>query len=278
MIAPGQPSTVIRSQGRVVLTADQHQAFQRDGFLVLEHLADQAETARLRACLARLYVNQAGWAVGQQFDLGGPDSAGAAPVLPQILNPSRFEPGLCHSTFRDDGGELAHQLLGGERGEIEMNIEHAILKPGSYGAQTPWHQDEAYWRMPDHDARAVALWMALQDATVANGCLWYLPGSQRGPIRVHQPIGNDPAVHGLETLDVDPSAAVAVPMSAGSVVIHHVRCLHYAGANTTPAPRYAYTLGYLRPSVPAAQPHHMPWLERHQPASQERSQAAAQAG
>jgi len=278
MIAPGQPSTVIRTQGRVVLTSDQHEAFQRDGFLVLESLADPAETARLRACLARLYENQAGWEAGQQFDLAGTDAERARPVLPQILNPARFEPGLGQSTFRSDGIEVAHQLLGGERSEVEMNIEHAILKPGTYGAATPWHQDEAYWRMPNHDARAVAAWMALQDATVANGCLWYLPGSHHGGIRVHQPIGNDPGVHGLETLDVDPAAAVAVPMRAGSVVIHHVRCLHYAGANTTPAPRYAYTLGYLRPSVPAAQPHHMPWLERHKPASQERSQAAAQAG
>jgi len=274
MIAPGQPSTVVRCQGRALLTAQQHEVFQRDGFLVLERLAEPAEALRLRDCLTRLYANQAGWEAGQQFDLAGTDAERARPVLPQILNPARFEPGLGASTFRDDGVELAHQLLGGERAGIEMNIEHAILKPGTYGAETPWHQDEAYWRMPGHDARALAMWMALQDATIDNGCLWYLPGSHRGAIRVHRPIGNDPAVHGLETLDVDCSAAVAVPMSAGSVVIHHVRCLHYAGANLTPAPRYAYTLGYLRPSVPAARPHHMPWLDSHQPASQERSRQA----
>jgi ectoine hydroxylase-related dioxygenase (phytanoyl-CoA dioxygenase family) len=274
MLAPGQATTLVRSNDEVQLTDDQRQAYERDGFLVFAQLVNAAEVARLRALLSRIYQEQTGWDQGQQFDLAGNDAERDRPALPQILEPSRYAPELLSSPFRSLGFDIAHQLLGGERPETEMNVEHAILKPGLYGAQTPWHQDEAYWRMPNHDARALAMWMPLQDASVQNGCLWYLPGSHLGPIRRHRPIGGDVRVHGLETLDFDQERAIPVPMAAGSVVVHHVRCLHYAGANRTPAPRYAYTLAYMRPSVPARTTHDMPWLSTHKPASHERVAAA----
>ena len=274
MLAPGQASALVRINEEVHLTADQLQAYARDGFLVFSQLVDAQEVVRLRMLLSRIYQQQTGWEQGQQFDLAGNDAERDRPALPQILAPSRYAPELLSSPFRSLGFDIAHQLLGGERSETEMNVEHAILKPGLYGAQTPWHQDEAYWRMRNHDARALAMWMPLQDATIENGCLWYMPGSHLGGIRVHRPIGGDPRVHGLETLDFDQAAAIPVPMAAGSVVVHHVRCLHYAGANVTPAPRYAYTLAYMRPSVPAMISHYMPWLETHKPASEERIAAA----
>ena len=49
---------------------------------------------------------------------------------------------------------------------------------------TPWHQDESYWlNMPDK--RAVSFWVALQDVNVDNGCMWFVPGSHKLPLREH---------------------------------------------------------------------------------------------
>ena len=45
-------------------------------------------------------------------------------------------------------------------------------KPGQ-----AWHQDEYY--IPTRDRSLTAAWIALDDATVENGCLWVLPGSHR---------------------------------------------------------------------------------------------------
>ncbi len=245
-------------RSRFTLSAEQITRFHRDGFLAIERLVSDVEVEHLRQALVRLFANRAGWAQGEQFDLAGNDADPGKLSLPQVLGPSRFAPELLESSFRARAFDIANQLLGGPFEELELSVEHAILKPALHGAQTPWHQDEAYWRMPGHDARCVTVWMPLQDATIENGCLWYVPGSHQGHIRPHRPIGGDPKVQGLETLEVDPSLAVPVPLRAGGAVVHHIRSLHFAGTNATSMPRYAYSTAMHRPSVPAAVPHHMP--------------------
>ena len=51
----------------------------------------------------------------------------------------------------------------------------------------------------------------LDDATLENGCMWFIPGSHKSEVRSHRHIDHDPTVHGLVTDDVDPSAAVSCP-------------------------------------------------------------------
>jgi ectoine hydroxylase-related dioxygenase (phytanoyl-CoA dioxygenase family) len=51
-----------------------------------------------------------------------------------------------------------------------------FLKPGGHPGQA-WHQDEAF--IPTRDRSLLTTWIALDDATVENGCLWVVPGSQR---------------------------------------------------------------------------------------------------
>jgi ectoine hydroxylase-related dioxygenase (phytanoyl-CoA dioxygenase family) len=260
----------------LVLTDAQRAEFARDGFLRIERIIDADEVARIRAALERLHERRAGRETGEQFDLGGTDEEGAPAKLPQLINPSKHVPELVDTRFRANCLALAPQLLGGDGSDVQLSCEHAILKPAHYGETTPWHQDESYWSMPNHDARGIAVWMPLQDATVANGCLWYIPGSHRGPILEHRPIGGDPRVHGLETLAADAARGVPVPLPAGGAVVHHVRSLHYAGPNRTPDPRYAYTFAFHRPSVERSTPHAMPWIAQRNPPSAQRA-AAAQA-
>ncbi len=151
-----------------------------------------------------------------------------------------------------------------------LGCEHAILKPARHGTTTPWQQDEAYACMPVHDAHSCAIWMALQDPSIENGCLWYVPGShRRDRMRVHQPIGGDPRVHGLETLDIDPRQGVPVPVPAGGMVIHHARTLHYAGPNRTPGPALRLHLLDVHAQHHRARgaPPPMPHIAVHRPAN-----------
>lgn len=253
------------------ITDEQVARFERDGFLALERLVEPDELAHIAATLARLHAACAGRERGNQFDLAGPDEDGKPASLPQLLNPSASAPELLATRTRGTCHALARRLLGGDGADLDLSCEHAILKPARHGAATPWHQDEAYWRMPGHDARGVAIWMALQPATIDNGCLWYVPGSHRGAIRPHRPIGGDPRVQGLEALGVDASAAMPVPLPAGGAVVHHIRTLHYAGPNRTAASRSAYTLAFHRPSVARDVPHDMSWIAEHRPPREERA-------
>ncbi len=57
----------------------------------------------------------------------------------------------------------------------------ALLKPPHLGTEKPWHQDLSYFNFP-HTAPVVGVWIALDEATIANGCMQLLPGEHREPI------------------------------------------------------------------------------------------------
>ena len=75
---------------------------------------------------------------------------------------------------------LAHQLMSGP---VRMWEDQMIYKP-AYDAETAlaWHQDYTFW---DHvgPADMGTCWIALDDATVDNGCMHVIPGSHRWPMR-----------------------------------------------------------------------------------------------
>lgn len=251
------------------LTAEQIARFREQGFLQVDRLVADDEIAWVREIYDRLFAQRAGWEKGDQFDLAGSDDPTAKPRLPQLMNPAAHAPELNRAVFRQTAFEIARQLLGEQ---IERGDEHAICKPAEDGAETPWHQDEAYWD-PAFAYDALSIWTPLQEATLINGCMQFIPGSHLGrSVRPHHSIGHDVRIHGLETDDVDPRLAVACPLQAGGCTIHHCRTLHYAGPNRSGQPRRAYILTFRTPPVPLDAPRDFPWLTARRAARQLRAQ------
>jgi ectoine hydroxylase-related dioxygenase (phytanoyl-CoA dioxygenase family) len=249
------------------LSDAQLRQFHEQGFLRLECLVAAEEVAWARGVYDRLFAERAGWSRGDQFDLAGTDEPEAKPRLPQLMNPASYAPELKHAVFRERARRLACQLLT----DAECGDEHAICKPAEDGAETPWHQDEAYWD-PAYDYEALSIWTPLQEATLENGCMHFIPGSHRGGILPHHSIGHDVRIHGLEADAVDPKLAVACPLPAGGCTIHHCRTLHYAGPNRSGEPRRAYILTFRKPPTRREVPRDFPWLTARRAARQIRSQ------
>ena len=213
----------------------------------------------MRDAYDRIFSARAGREEGNQFDLGGADQEGEEANLPQILNPAKYAPELKEGKYLGVATQIVRQLLGPD---ASAGIAHAIFKPAGHGAPTPWHQDEAYWD-PHWQYKNVSIWMPLQEATLDNGCLWFLPGSHEWEVLEHRPIGGDVRIHGLEMTNtsvlVDP---VACPLPAGGITIHRNRTAHYAGPNTSPIPRRALILGAGLPNKPyQGAPRHFGWNE-----------------
>ena len=135
-----------------------------------------------------------------------------------------------------------------------------IRKPPRLGGELPWHQDEAYWD-PAFDYTALGVWMPLDAATPESGCMSFIPGSHRSEVRKHRHIGDDPAVHGLFTDDVDPALAVAVPLPAGGASFHSCRMLHYSCPNVSDRARRAWANEFQLPPLRRAVPYERPWVE-----------------
>jgi hypothetical protein len=256
------------------LTSEQVLFFHLNGFLSLPTpITTEGELETMRRAYDRIFAERAGREEGNQFDLGGSDEEGMEATLPQILNPAKYAPELREGVFLESATRIVRQLLGPD---VAAHVGHAIYKPSGKGAATPWHQDEAYWD-PAWQYQNVSIWMPLQEATVENGCLWFMPGSHEWPILEHRSIGGDVRVHGLELCD--PSVIqnpVACPLPAGGITIHRNRTAHYAGPNETERPRRALILGAGLPTRSYPGPaRSFPWNERKQTPREARARAAA---
>jgi ectoine hydroxylase-related dioxygenase (phytanoyl-CoA dioxygenase family) len=252
------------------LTSAQIAFFHREGYLALDKFVDEDEIVWMREIYDRLFRDRAGRDAGDQFDLAGTDEEGKEAALPQILNPAKYAPELKQGRFREKALAVAHELLGPE---AVYQGEHAIFKPARTGAETPWHQDEAYWA-EDKEFNAFSLWIPLQEATIENGCMWFVPGSHRREVLPHHCINNDPRIHGLEVDDADTSTAVACPLPAGGCTIHHNRTLHYTGPNRSDIPRRAYILGFGMAPKPRSESRVFYWNRMKQTPRQQRADTA----
>ena len=255
------------------LSAEQILFFHLNGYLSIPTpVTDEAELYWMRDVYDRIFNERAGRESGDQFDLAGSDEEGKAAALPQILNPTKYAPELNEGKFLKVIGEIAKQLFGAEAG---VGIGHAIFKPAAMGAPTPWHQDEAYWD-PAYQYQNASIWMPLQEATLENGCLWFMPGSHEWEITEHRPIGGDVRVHGLEMVHLDlVKDAVACPLPAGGITIHRNRTAHFAGPNTSDIPRRALIMGTGLASHPYPGSRSFPWNEVKQTARDARAKAAS---
>jgi phytanoyl-CoA hydroxylase len=103
-------------------------------------------------------------------------------------------------------------------------------KPGQ-----AWHQDEYF--IPTRDRSLTAIWIALDDATVSNGCLWVLPGSHRAgviyPARQIDDLRFDCTVEAYRFPYGDEDA-VPVEVAAGSALIFDGYLLHRSLPNMAP--------------------------------------------
>ena len=118
-----------------------------------------------------------------------------------------------------------------------------IFKQPGIGGEVRWHQDATFFETTP--ISVTTFWFALEDATRQNGCLWVQPGGHRGPLRERFVRSADDIVS-MEKLDSTPwpneSTAIAVEVSAGSLVVMHGLLPHYSAPNRSPLSRLAYTL------------------------------------
>lgn len=245
-------------------------AFARDGFVVAPGLTTPREAEAMRRLLLDMLAAKAGFAEGALFDAVSPD--GVPGKLPQLINPSDYEPALRRTWAHKHAWALAKEILGPK---AELCFEHFIIKPAKDGAETPWHQDDAFHLDPSIVRAQVTFWIALEAADAENGCLRYIPGSHQGPVLRHHSPNDDQRVHFIECREgFDAAQAVLAQAAAGDCVIHDSRVLHGAGPNRSARTRAAYALVFQGPvlmNVANAEPY--PWIAARRTSEHERRES-----
>ena len=115
------------------------------------------------------------------------------------------------------------ELLGPD---VRLYWDQAVAKPPGASSDTPWHQDNGYGAV--EPAEYVTTTLALDAMTLANGCLWIQPGSQRRGPSAHRDTGGFFQV-GYEGRD----AGVPCELEAGEVLAFSSLTMHRAGPNPT---------------------------------------------
>lgn len=142
--------------------------------------------------------------------------------------------------------KLAEMML--DEKVIGKNVEY-FNKPPEIGKATPPHQDAYYFNIKP--ARAVTMWIALEDADAANGCVSYVAGSHLKGLRPHgrtQTLGFSQAILDYGT-EEDQAAFRQFPAKPGDLLIHHSMTIHAAGSNQTNRSRKALGLIYFGESA-----------------------------
>jgi phytanoyl-CoA hydroxylase len=219
------------------LTTQQVDQYRRQGFLVIEGFLDADELEHWREVTddaVRLRLKDA--TLNNQAT---PDSF-YAQVFTQCLRLADIHPGMAELMFDERLGRVAGTLAGVDG--IRIWHDQALFKP-PYGNHTAFHLDNPFWSFYSRDA--ISIWVALDHATLANGCLWYLPGTHLEA--TYQSVGIAENFGDIFKTYPQWKKIEAVPAAcpAGSAVFHSGLIAHAAGVNLTPYPRRAMTCAYM---------------------------------
>jgi ectoine hydroxylase-related dioxygenase (phytanoyl-CoA dioxygenase family) len=227
-----------------MLTASQRSSWERDGFFVVPRFA---EPGVCKAMLERVTLLCARSETGADVDdaLRLPEPAlrdapgGAAERTSKLFRIHRHEPAF--NAFCRDRRllTLVSALLGPD---LDCFLSQFIFKnPGALGQ--PWHQDAFYF--PFDRRPQVGVWLAVTRATLENGPLWVLPGSQREPIHKVEPDRREHAQMGyVEITDHDVSGERPVLLEAGDVLLFHSHLMHKSTDNLSRGMRAAMVYHY----------------------------------
>ena len=235
------------------LSPAQIAAYHRDGFATCPGFFSDDDVAVMRGELDHLV--EAGLLRNVHTENDGSTHSKKAFNL-QICPLSPKSPTLRTLPFADKVVTQISALLGSD---FYLRLDQIFLKPARHGVGTNWHQDNAYFRDgADHLAsRGVGMWIALHDATVANGCMHVIPQSFAHTRDHHRDPGSDHHIT-LLTTPVDEQLTVPIELKAGGVLFFNWGVPHCTKANTTDRPRAGLALHFqdlaLRPAGQDQQP------------------------
>jgi phytanoyl-CoA hydroxylase len=132
---------------------------------------------------------------------------------------------------------------------VEMFQDMALVKPPRLGREKPWHQDKAYFEYP-LGTPVVGVWIALDEATIENGCMQILPGRHKeGPILHFQRRDWQICDHTILG-----SQSVAVPLKPGGLLFFDGMLPHGTPHNSSPNRRRALQFHYAPAGVKKVEP------------------------
>jgi phytanoyl-CoA hydroxylase len=224
-----------------VLSTQQAAEFERTGHLTVKSVFSDAE---IQAALDDLAVwgdqflssmseEERGWYL-ERSNAGGP-------LLRKLDNPVFHRPVFQQLAKNASLVEMVQQLIGPG---VSVFFSQVFMKPPEVGGNKPIHQDNFYFGPDDPDA-TVTVWLALDDATTENGCLYY-SNLHQSEIAPHEAPEGEPFNLQIPSEIASQFEMSPAPVPRGGVSFHHGNTPHQSSANRSSRPRRAAALHYMR--------------------------------
>ena len=154
----------------------------------------------------------------------------------------RITPGFHDVLWNPAFVVVASQLLGTKA--VRFWHDQLFYKPALHGGVVAWHQDYSYWQRTT-PMQHLTCWVALDDVTKENGCLYYIPGSHTWGLLDKPELAGD--MEGIQQyLTSEQKKAfenkVAIEMEKGYATFHHPLMVHGSYENRSSLPRRALVL------------------------------------
>ena len=166
----------------------------------------------------------------------------------QCLNLWEDNPEVRKFTFSEKISRIAAALLGQPR--LRLWQDQALFKkPDNRG--TSAHQDHPFW--PINETNTITAWIPLNNSTLENGSLGYVPGSHISGIRHFSNISTGKELDDFKKRDFEllnhPRLKGIIPtfleVERGSIVFHHGLTIHLSKPNLTDTTRNTHTIVYM---------------------------------
>ena len=216
------------------LTSEDVAAYQRDGSVIIKDVFSLGEVAAMISAVEK--GDRVAETTRDRDDGGGrltrlaiwhelgEDLWSAVSTSPRIVNNVRI-------------------LLGEEAAFFHGKV---IFKEAGTGGAWQWHQDYGYWYNQGFAyPHMISAFIALDEATVENGCLQVLRGSHRLGRLDHGQVGDQTGTDTDRIAAIEPLFDLAhCEMSPGSVLFFHCNLLHTSAQNSSDRDRRAFIICY----------------------------------
>jgi len=251
-MASGAPTGLPRLDVPYALSGDARRDFERDGHVLLRHVASPDEVAAYRPVIREATLGN----TVEKRPLNERDTYGRAFI--QVGDIWKKNAAVAPFTLARRFARIAAELLG--VAAVRLYHDQALFKePG--GGPTPWHEDQYYWPL-DSD-RTVTMWMPLVDIAADMGGMEFGSGTQRRPALAELAISDESEAF-FEGMAASGEFAVTkpVPMAAGDATFHAGWTLHRAMPNASNQMREVMTIIFFADGIRLLEPRYQ---ERRSP-------------
>jgi len=208
---------------------DKSEFYRENGYLVVNDVLSKEELDKMKEEILNICKGKYGKINGLQEIQEGESDDNIIKKYLAFHFPHKMSAHFKELMSHPNIVKVLNELIGPNVKSMQsMFFVKAAGKPGQ-----AWHQDE--WYIPTRDRSLTAVWIAVDDATIENGCLWVIPGSHKPGVLYPQKQHNDPKFDSAGESYNFPhkdEEAVPVEIKAGSVVIFNGYLLHRSLPNT----------------------------------------------